>query len=543
MATQVRQDSLGTILRKARIISEKEIGAALEEQQRTGQRFGEALISLGIVTQEDIDWALSNQLDIPYIRLKREMIDPAAVALVPAELCRAHNLLPLIRVGDELSIAMADPLDAPAIDMVTQASGCRINVSVALIREIREMIDEFHGVRSGVNLEFTSSVLSAAEEEAIREDGSAGQLLDYLLTHLIRHNLSSISLQPSGDEVVIRGRSGGRSRVIGRMGSEHYPVLAGLLHSRTSGSDGHLVQVLHGREFLMQLAVLHGEEGDYLTLRRHVASTFPADLAELPIAPRQKQRFAMLAHADQGIVFVASRNRVERCRFMDLLLEHADTDERIILSLGLEPGRLGKKFPRFPLPRAESERADLITASLAHEPDLLVVEDATALEPCTAVCRAAMGRRLVVAGLDVRGTANALELLLRHRRSNPLLTSFISGVVAFKGIQLLCPACRREYHPGEELRAALDVTEPPSQFFRADGCEACNFSGIGERRFLSDILVFDGELRTLFEQSANAADLLSRMRRAGYRGADEEGAALLREGAVAPEEYIAAVTL
>jgi hypothetical protein len=67
----------------------------------------------GIVTQEDIDWALSNQLDIPYVRLSEKIIDRSATALVPADLARRFNLIPIIRTGDELHIALADPSTGP----------------------------------------------------------------------------------------------------------------------------------------------------------------------------------------------------------------------------------------------------------------------------------------------------------------------------------------------------------------------------------------------------------------------------------------------
>ena len=118
MPAQVKKGSLGEILSACNIITENDISAALEEQGRSGVRLGEALITLGIVTQEDIDWALSNQLDLPYIRLKVEMIDPDAIKLVPATIARKFNLIPLIKAGSELNIAVSDPLNKAAITAV-----------------------------------------------------------------------------------------------------------------------------------------------------------------------------------------------------------------------------------------------------------------------------------------------------------------------------------------------------------------------------------------------------------------------------------------
>src|SRR6185369_13707961 len=123
MSELLRKGSLGDILLTSQIITESDIRAALEEQNRTGERIGEVLVNLGIVTQEDIDWALSNQLDIPYIRLKKEMIDPEAISLIPAGLARTFNFIPLIRAAGELSIAIADPLNRTAIEAIERQTG------------------------------------------------------------------------------------------------------------------------------------------------------------------------------------------------------------------------------------------------------------------------------------------------------------------------------------------------------------------------------------------------------------------------------------
>ena len=102
MESLVKKGTVGEVLYNSKIIPEDDIRLALEEQRVSGCRFGEALVKLGIVDQEDIDWALSNQLDIPYVRLNKETIDQSAVKLVPGNLARRHNLIPVIIAGDEL---------------------------------------------------------------------------------------------------------------------------------------------------------------------------------------------------------------------------------------------------------------------------------------------------------------------------------------------------------------------------------------------------------------------------------------------------------
>lgn len=548
MPINVREGTLGAILYNSRIISETDITAALEEQQRSSCRFGEALVSLGIVTQEDIDWALSNQLDIPYIRLKQEMIDPEALSLLPPHLCRIHQLIPLIRAGDELSIAIADPLNKEAVTAAAEASGCRINLSVALIREINEMLDLCYGLPREDLLGFNSGLLSPEQLSSINADSSGQQLINSLLAYSIQHQLSSFSFRPLEDLISISGRSGATSHELGQLTHEHYAGLcallrkaAGLLPSGETSQSGCLFFQYHEREICFQVLLLQGANGDYLTIRQHISAIIPAKLDQLQLPGFQKQQFRQLATKRQGMILFASRSLQERCRFMDLLLEELETDGQSVLILGKEPGRMIKRFPRIPLAGSEAARGRLIMDSLEHGPDILVIEDGTALESFTAAGRAAMRGKLVLVGMDIRGTRNLCDHLIRFRQRNAFLTPFLSGIVSFKGIQLLCPSCRQAATVPQQELLGLQMQPPPAELYHATGCPQCNYTGVSERIFLTNCICFDRELHARFDAASDGSSFIAGLNADGYRGIKAEGEALLKAGAVSPEEFIAAV--
>jgi len=548
MPINVREGSLGAVLYNSRIISETDITAALEEQQRSGCRFGEALVGLGIVTQEDIDWALSNQLDIPYIRLKRDIIDADALTLLPAQFCRIHQIIPLIRAGDELSIAIADPLDKAAVAAAAEVSGCRINLSVALIREINEMLDLCYGVAREDQLGFSSNLLASDQLASINADSSGQQLINSLLAYSIQHQLHSFSFRPLEEQISISGRSGPTTYELGQLTPEHYAELcllirkiAGLPHAAEPSQSGWLFFQHHDRELCFQVLLLQGTTGDYITIRQHITTTIPSTLARIQLPASQKQQFACLAGLQQGLVLFASRSLQERCRFMDLLLEELNTLNLSVLILGNEPGRMIKRFPRIPFSGSDAAKGRLIMDSLEHGPDILVIEDGTTLEPFTAAARAAMRGKLVLVGMDIRGTRNLCDHLIRYRQRNAFLTPFLAGIVSLKGIQLLCPACRMPYAVPHQELFSLHLQPPPADFYHATGCSRCGFTGVSERLFLTDVIYFDKELHDRFESAADAGRFLEELHASGYCGIETEGEALIRAGAVSPEEYIAAV--
>ncbi len=550
MPEQIKKSSLGAILSACNIITEKDITAALEEQGRSGVRFGEALISLGIVTQEDIDWALSNQLDLPYIRLKADMIDPEAVRLVPAATAKKFNLIPLIKAGGELNIAISDPLNKAAIAAVEQASGCQVNISVALIREIREMIDACYGSSELEQLGFESTAFSEKVLETINADLSGGKLLDYLLIFITQNRLSSLSLQPMGETVAVSGRRSGVSRPIGSLAGTYYPDLTLRIRksigSGTQGepnSGGLLTFSYRSHPITFQISSMAGYGGEYITIRPHLSANVPNRLSDLHLPAGQEADFIDLSRRQHGITFFASRNTQERDRFMDLMLEEMDTSGKNVIILGEGPGKMTKRFPRILLPRDEHERAAMVMRALDHAPDILVIEDATEGMPFTAACRAAMRGKLVLAGLEIRGTRTVLRQLLLYQQQNYFLPGFVNGLVSFKGIQLLCPACRTAYTPPAEELAVMNLAERPPSFHRATGCDDCGHSGFSTRKYLTDVLVFTDEFLRIFEQTSDVAALENYLEMVGYHGLAEEGLRLLMAGEVSPEEYIASVVL
>jgi len=545
-----KKGTLGDILAASQIITPDDISAALDEQKRTGTRFGEALVNLGIVTQEDIDWALSNQLDIPYIRLKQDMIDPAATSMIPASMARRFNCIPLIRAGGELNIALADPLNRAAVEAIEHQTGCSVNISVALLREIRDMINAFYGSAQLDSLGLDSASFPADILEAINADLSGKILLDRLLIFSLHNRLTSLSLQPFGDVVLIRGKRGATVSTIGTLAANHYPEFslrlrkaAAVLQSGNRAGSGLLTFSYHSREVAFQIAVMRGVGGDFITIRLQIDTHIPTRLAELHLPTAQESAFTVLARAGRGVIFFASRNARERDRFMDLMLEEIDTAGRNVIVLGEGPGRMLKCFPHIPLPESAAECARLIMDSLDHDPDILVVADATEGPAFSAACRAAMRGKLVLAGLDLQGTRNVLQQLLLYQQRNCFLPVFVNGVISVSAVQLLCPSCRVEYTPAREELAAMRLEQTPPTFYRAAGCEICGYKGFSGWRFLVDVLPFDDRFLQVFEQSADVAALESHLRQGGHRGIDGEALELLKRGEVSPEEYIASIIL
>jgi len=122
---------IGELLTKAKLLTEDQLQKALDEQKQSGGRLGEHLIRLGYVTEEDILDCLSQQYGVPSINLQHFEIDESIIRLIPADVARKYQLIPVSKTGATLTVAMSDPTNVFAMDDITFITGYRVEPVVA----------------------------------------------------------------------------------------------------------------------------------------------------------------------------------------------------------------------------------------------------------------------------------------------------------------------------------------------------------------------------------------------------------------------------
>jgi hypothetical protein len=141
---------LGEILLEREAITPNQLERGLLHQRQTGERLGAALISLGFITEPQLCEAIAKGLGISSYTMPPKRIDANALQSVPADFCAAHDLFPLaltIHKGRKtLMVAMADPLDFPAIEEISFRTNLHVIPLIAPASEIRTAIQtHYHG--------------------------------------------------------------------------------------------------------------------------------------------------------------------------------------------------------------------------------------------------------------------------------------------------------------------------------------------------------------------------------------------------------------
>ena len=145
MPRKVIAKRLGELLVERKVITTEQLQTALNIQKAKGGLLGQILVSLGFATEEAVAQAVTAQYGFPYLPLKNYAIDPELLRLIPENVARQYCLVPVDHIGDTLTIAMADPLDARVIEDIEMLSRCSVQIFIATGSEVMEAIQRSYG--------------------------------------------------------------------------------------------------------------------------------------------------------------------------------------------------------------------------------------------------------------------------------------------------------------------------------------------------------------------------------------------------------------
>ena len=135
---------LGELLIERGVISQQQLDKALNVQKEKGGLIGEVLVELGFAKEEDITQALTAQYGFPYLPLANYEINPEIVNIIPSRVARQYLLIPVDKVGNNLTLTMSNPLNVHAVEDVELLSGCSIQIFVSTLSDVKGAIEKYY---------------------------------------------------------------------------------------------------------------------------------------------------------------------------------------------------------------------------------------------------------------------------------------------------------------------------------------------------------------------------------------------------------------
>src|SRR5438309_3961998 len=204
---------LGDLLVAEGLINQEQLQRALLAQKGTAEKLGSLLVRLNLVDEDKLVGFLSKQYGIPSVTLSQLDIDPDVLKLVPAQMARKYEIVPVERKGNVLTLAMADPTNVFALDDVTFLTNLQVQPSVAPQGAIRKAIERNYDIQMSAIGEVISELEGeVGDVEVLDEDEGAKvdifelkesadeapivELVNMALVGAIRRGASDIHLEP-----------------------------------------------------------------------------------------------------------------------------------------------------------------------------------------------------------------------------------------------------------------------------------------------------------------------------------------------------------
>jgi len=520
---------LGQSLVEQGHLSREGLSRALEEQRRTGQALREVLLRLDLVTESSILDYYEEQLGIPRMDLTTYVLEPEIVRLVPERIERQYKLVPLFKIGNMLTIAMADPLDIVALDEVKQATGLEVEVVVSPEPHIRDAVDRYHPLGGGLEqlVREQGQKRGSAGEDAVarvEEDGPVIRFVNAVVHQAVREGASDLHFEPDESNLRIRYRVDGvlreasiQSKSIHASVVSRVKIMAQLdIAERRLPQDGRARIEISGKEYDLRVSTFPTIHGENVVLRVLDKTTALLGTGDLGLAPEPLEELSRMIERPNGIVLVTGPTGSGKTTTLYSCINKINTVDRNIVTL--------EDPVEYHLPSIRQTQVDPdvglsfargLRALLRQDPDVIMVGEIRDGETAEIAVRSALTGHLVLSTLHTNDAAGALPRLLDMKIEPFLLSSAMLGVVAQRLVRRVCEKCRKKSAPPAETLAELGAAAVQGEFVVGAGCMACGQTGYRGRLGIFELLVVSDEIRDLIVSRASTEEIARAARRTG----------------------------
>ena len=211
---------LGELLVGRGLVSEEQLTDALSQQRASGKRLGNILVELGFLRERVLTDVLAEQLGMAVVDLSRAEIDPEIVALLPEAEARRLGALPTHRDGSRIEVAVADPLTEDLDKLLIEKLGSLVRIKLAVHSDLDQAIDRVYA--PSAELGDALRVFEARLEErkaaqapdttvltVVDENAPIVKIVNVILEQAVRDRASDVHIEPIGDSVRVRVRTDG----------------------------------------------------------------------------------------------------------------------------------------------------------------------------------------------------------------------------------------------------------------------------------------------------------------------------------------------
>ncbi len=588
MAT-MRKD-IADLLVEAQVMTMEQLQQVREAQKTAPGEIGQLIIDLGFATEKQVMQARARQLNIPFVDLTTQKIQPGATDAVPENIARRHKVMPLFKNGNRLTVAMADVNNIMALDDLRSVSRLQIAPALATEASILDAIDRNYsggsdsgGSGAGAGPGAVSSVLGVpsttgmgglggglasvqdaidsyksrgdADEEdvdamaKVAEEAPIIKVANIIIQQAVGMGASDIHIEPDRRHVRVRYRVDGvlheemtvpkyiQAPLISR-----FKIMADMnIAERRIPQDGRIGVRKDGKDFDLRVSCLPTVYGEKIVCRILDKSSVMIGLTKLGFAPENLARLEDLIVQPNGMILLTGPTGSGKTTTLYSVLHKINSIDKNIITVedpveyqlnGISQVQVNNK--------AGLTFSTALRSFLRQDPDIIMVGEMRDLETGEIAVEAALTGHLVLSTLHTNNAPSAVIRMVDMGLEPYLISATVIGVIAQRLARRVCTNCKEEYQaPASELRILGYQPKEKDEVVtlaRGRGCELCRHTGYKGRTGVHEMMCMNDEIAELVVRRAPLADIREASRANGMTELRQDGLEKVLAGITTAEE-------
>ena len=548
---------LGQVLLGSRILTPEVLEEGLARAKQEGQRLGEALVSMGAASEEEVLRALATQHDLPYLAADELPGTPPVVKNLSPRYLRQYTACPVAIDGTTVTVATADPTNPLLLDDLRQTLGLRVKLCVAPAGAILEAIERAHGASTPLQKIVEGMGTSDAEgdrEEDVNQlrdmafEAPVVRMVSLLIDEAVASQASDIHVEPFEDRLRIRYRIDGilydresPPRRLQAALTSRIKLMAEMnIAERRLPQDGRIRVTAGERRVDIRVSTVPTVHGESLVMRLLDRSSVFLPFNRLGFSPRVAEIFDGLIRRPHGILLVTGPTGSGKTTTLYAALDKINSPEKKIVTIEDPVEYQLAGINQIPVrPKIGLSFAIGLRHIVRQDPDVIMVGEIRDLETAEISIQAALTGHLVFSTLHTNDAPGAVARLQDMGAESYLVASVLNGVLAQRLVRRICDACRAPYQPDARDLLAIGVTDATDiDLSRGKGCDDCHGTGYRGRTGIYELFVITEEARGLILNKKPSGVLRRYAIEHGMVSLRDDGWAKVRAGITTIEELL-----
>ena len=555
---------IGDLLIANKVISEEQLKSALADQKKSGRKLGRVLIENGFISEDQLLTFLSQQLNIPYIDLRRYHYKPETVRLIPETHARRFRAIALEDSRESLLVGMADPTDIFAYDELSRVLRRPLRFAVVKESELLKTIDrvyrrteEISDLAQELQQELTAQgggvdLAALAETEGLT-DAPVVKLLQSMFEDAVQVNASDIHIEPDEKELRIRFRLDGVLRVqtiadrrIANALVSRVKLMANMdISEKRLPQDGRTNIRIRDKSIDVRVSTMPVQYGESLVLRLLNPFGGVLGLDQVGMPKSLLERFRRLIHNPNGMVLVTGPTGSGKTTTLYAALKELNKPEFKILTVedpveyrlaGINQVQVNNKI--------ELTFARVLRSMLRQDPDIILVGEMRDQETAEIGLRAAMTGHLVLSTLHTNDAISTALRLTDMGVEPYMVAASLRGIISQRLVRRICESCAEPYElPAAQMaivRAEAGDKADQLKFKRGRGCSHCNGTGYSGRLGVFEFLEMDNALVEALHTKDTAKFEAAARQQPGYQNLRRAAIILAAQGLTTMDQVVRA---